>query len=119
MSEYSDRQAEFNYLQAKWAQWVHDTPDAACRKRRLRDGYAYRDQRCNNAVLGHPKSIHMDRMARDVMLDIMIEGKWVYQEQSEPYRAIGEKWESMHELARWGGAWGDGNHMSFEWQGVR
>lgn len=55
------------------------------------------------------------------MLDIWSNSKqkWVYQRSTKAYKAIGEKWESMHPLARWGGRWGDGNHFSFEWRGVK
>jgi hypothetical protein len=30
------------------------------------------------------------------------------------YIDIGEEWERIHPLARWGGRFGDANHFSFE-----
>lgn len=32
--------------------------------------------------------------------------------------AVGERWETMHSLARWGGRFQDANHFSLEHQGV-
>jgi hypothetical protein len=32
---------------------------------------------------------------------------------------LGEKWESMHELARWGGRFRDANHISIEHGGMK
>ena len=33
------------------------------------------------------------------------------------WKAIGEKWESMHPSCRWGGRFGDDNHVSIHWAG--
>lgn len=37
----------------------------------------------------------------------------------EDWRPLGEKWESMHPMARWGGRFGDADHFSLEWGGVK
>ena len=69
---------------------------------------------------GHrPGSNHYDKIAAD--LNLMLDGK--YLEDSEDHLESGLKWESRHELCRWGGNWDkddhpgeagedDGNHYS-------
>lgn len=60
-------------------------------------------------------SLHIYRLAVD--FNLFING--VYQLDTEAYRPLGEKWESL------GGSWGgrfskpDGNHFSLEWKGIR
>lgn len=67
------------------------------------------------AGTGIAHSLHLDRLAIDLMFDI--DGKW--QKDSGAYRPLGEKWKTLHPLARWGGDFSrpDGNHFSFEWGG--
>lgn len=101
--------------------WVVETPAKDGRQRRLRDGYAYRGSRANSAVGGHPGSTHTHRLARDWMLDLwdVDTRRWIYQTETEAYQELGEFWERLDPDARWGGAWGDGGHFSFEHDGVR
>lgn len=82
------------------------------------DGDAYRDPRLHGMVgekkgYGSANSNHKLRLARDY--NLFIDGVW--QTSTEAHRPIGEKWESMHPLARWGGRFQDGNHYSFEHDG--
>lgn len=42
-----------------------------------------------------------------------------YLTTTEEWTELGMKWESLHPLARWGGRFKDGNHLSFEWEGVK
>jgi len=67
--------------------------------------------------VGIANSLHLIGLAVDFLL--YIDGD--YQYESEAYTKIGEKWESMHALCRWGGrfAKSDGNHFSSERDGVR
>lgn len=58
-------------------------------------------------------SVHMDRLAID--LNLFVNGQ--FQQTSEAHRPLGEYWESLHPLARWGGRFNDGNHYSFEHNG--
>lgn len=83
-------------------------------------GDAYRDPRAFGMMgttrsYGHPRSAHKRRLALD--LNLFMGGK--FQDSSEAHRPLGEWWEQQHPLARWGGRWGDGNHYSFEWEGIR
>lgn len=62
---------------------------------------------------GQANSNHKLKLAVD--LDLFIDG--VYQTTTEAHTPIGEHWESMHPLCRWGGRFEDGNHYSFEYRG--
>lgn len=64
---------------------------------------------------GRSSSNHKRRLAGD--LNLFIDG--VYQRSTEAHRPLGEKWESMHEMCRWGGHFNDGNHYSMIHQGYR
>lgn len=66
---------------------------------------------------GIANSLHIKCLALDLMLFI----NGVYKTDSESYRPLGEKWKSMHPLARWGGDFHkpDGDHFSLEHEGVR
>lgn len=75
-------------------------------------GDAYRDPR---TTYGHPNSVHRKRLAID--LNLFKDG--VYLTNTEDHRILGEWWKSQHPLARWGGDFEDGNHYSFEWEGMK
>ena len=83
-------------------------------------GDAFRDSRVHGAVgikmgYGHPKSAHKQRLAID--LNLFLDGK--FQQSTESHRQLGEWWEEQHPLARWGGRFKDGNHYSFEYDGIK
>lgn len=61
------------------------------------------------------KGAHVRRLAVD--LNLFRGGHYVT--DGESHRPLGEWWEKQHALARWGGRFGDANHYSFEWQGVK
>ena len=66
------------------------------------------------ARTGHRKgSLHYDRLAVD--FNLFRDGIWLT--ATEAHRELGEYWESLHPLARWGGRFSDGNHYSVEHQG--
>ena len=58
-------------------------------------------------------SLHAWGLAGDLVLYI----NGVYQRDTEAYRPLGEKWESMG--GTWGGRFGDGNHFSLEHGGIK
>lgn len=83
-------------------------------------GDAFRDPRVHGDLgvrksYSHPKSAHKVRLAID--LNLFRDGEFL--EWTEAHRPLGEWWEQQHALARWGGRFSDGNHYSFEWQGVK
>lgn len=83
-------------------------------------GDAFRDWRVHGPVgtkrgYGHSKSVHKVRLAID--LNLFLNG--VFLENSEDHKPLGEWWEKQHPLARWGGRFKDGNHYSFEYEGMK
>jgi hypothetical protein len=77
-------------------------------------GEAYRSKE-EAERLGFAKSNHCLRLAID--LHLFIDGVW--QEKTEDHAELGEWWEQQDPRCSWGGHFGDGNHYSFEWRGVR
>lgn len=84
-------------------------------------GEAYRtpEQAILNAAKGSGiiNSVHTKRLA----VDFNLFRHGVFLSDSEDHKPLGEKWKSLHELARWGGDFTtrDGNHYSFEWEGIK
>lgn len=104
----SDEQAEINYIGPSGRDAVAQLIERGFPKlaARLR----------NNGKTKSPSyTVHQDCLAVD--LKLFINGIW--QSDTEAYRPLGEKWESMHTLCRWGGRFNDGNHFSFEHNGVK
>lgn len=65
--------------------------------------------------LGIKNSVHRLKLAID--LNLFKDGK--YLSSTESHRFLGEFWESLNPLCRWGGRFGDGNHYSLEHNGVK
>lgn len=83
-------------------------------------GDAYRDPRVHGALgvrksYSHPKSAHKVRLAID--LNLFRNGEFL--ETSDDHRLLGEWWEAQGSDHRWGGRFDDGNHYSFEHEGVK
>ena len=83
-------------------------------------GDAYRDPRLHGAIgekkgYGHSKSCHKLRLAID--LNLFKDGEFLG--TTEDHKILGEWWEKQHPSARWGGKFNDGNHYSFEHEGMR
>jgi hypothetical protein len=83
-------------------------------------GDAYRDPRVHGALgvkmgYGHSRSAHKQRMAID--LNLFRDGEFLA--SSDAHKPLGEWWEKQHPLARWGGRFADGNHYSFEVDGIK
>ncbi len=110
----STAQSEFTELIGKLIQYIYASGYTCS------FGDSYRDPRVHGAFgekvgYSHPRSVHKLRLAVDFNL---FEGG-VYLEGTEAHRQFGEWWEQQHPLARWGGRFNDGNHYSFEWEGVK
>lgn len=83
-------------------------------------GDAFRDPRVHGAMgikLGysHPNSNHKQRLAID--FNLFKDG--VFLQNTEDHRPLGEYWESLNPLCRWGGRFNDGNHYSIEHDGIK
>lgn len=74
----------------------------------------------NNAATGAgiSNSLHLLGLAGDLLL---YNEHGTYLTATEDYKVIGEYWEGLHPLCRWGGRFkkADGNHFSLEHQGVK
>jgi len=88
----------------------------------IRGGDLFRDSRVfgypgEKKGYGHSKSCHKLRLAID--LNLFKDNK--YLTETEDHRPIGEWWENLHPLCRWGGRFKtpDGNHYSLEHEGMR
>ena len=77
-------------------------------------GEAYRSPeeaaRQAKAGKGIANSLHTEKLAID--LNLFKDGKFL--SSTESHRPLGEWWEKLHPLCRWGGRFNDGNHYSFE-----
>lgn len=65
--------------------------------------------------IGIRSSLHTKKLAID--LNLFRDGVWL--RTTEQHQPIGEWWEQGHPLCRWGGRFGDGNHYSMEYGGVK
>ena len=108
------KQEIFSITMAHFIIWLYENGY------RVRKGDAFRDPRVHGEIgekkaYGHKNSCHKFKLAED--LNLTKDGK--YLSETEDHRIPGEKWESMHELASWGGRFNDGNHYSFKHNGCR
>lgn len=73
------------------------------------------EQAALNAAAGKgiSNSLHRDRLAID--LNLFKDGKFLA--NSADHRPLGEFWEQLHPLCKWGGRFGDGNHYSITYGG--
>lgn len=76
-----------------------------------------RAQAAANAKTGQgiANSLHVERLAID--LHLFRHGQ--YLTASDDHRPLGEFWEALHPLCRWGGHFNDGNHYSITHEGRR
>lgn len=64
---------------------------------------------------GIKASVHRNRLAQD--LNLFKNG--VFLTSSIDYKQFGDWWKALNPEARWGGDWGDSDHFSFEFNGVK
>lgn len=69
----------------------------------------------NNVGSGIRTSVHMSGLAADAQL--FVGGEWISDGASPYWVKIGEIWENRGVDHRWGGRFGDGNHVSIEHEG--
>lgn len=69
----------------------------------------------------HPgqNSNHCRRLAVDLNLFRWNGKRWEWLKLTEAHAELGEWWKRLHPLCRWGGDFGDGNHYSLEYNGIR
>lgn len=76
-------------------------------------GHAYDPPESNSGR--SPNSLHRLRLAID--LNLFKNNQFLT--ATEDHRTLGEYWERLHPLCRWGGRFNDGNHYSVEHNGVK
>ena len=87
---------------------------------RLRLDWGYRDKEANDRVFGHPKSLHMDRLAQDVTVYVVAAGGDV--SVASPSNSLAVL-DSLHDI--WDQLGGsrriddDLGHFSWPWAGQR
>jgi len=84
-------------------------------------GDAYRDPRAFGSLgefkaYGLPRSAHKQRLAIDLNL-FSLGGEFLT--DTKYHAELGAWWKQQHPNARWGGDFNDGNHYSFEYNGVK
>lgn len=104
----SDEQAEINALGAQGREHVAQLLD----RRFVLLAAKIRNNGNNNGIR---RTAHSLQLALD--LNAFKEGR--YLTKTDDWRELGEYWESLHPLCRWGGRFDDGNHLSFEYDGVK
>lgn len=72
--------------------------------------------RNNGKANGVLHSVHTLGLALDLDL---YDKNGIYLANTSDHQQFGEWWEKQHTLARWGGRWGDGDHYSFNFNGVK
>lgn len=112
-----EKQRLFMKLLGEFLVWIYAQPGLTVAGGQLQRTKA---EALANAASGAgiANSLHLLCLAID--LSLFIAG--AYKTDSESYRALGEKWKSMHPLARWGGDFvsrPDGGHFSLEHEGIR
>lgn len=69
----------------------------------------------NGKADGIRKTAHGNQLAID--LNAFKDGKYLI--LTDQWKELGEYWESLNPLCRWGGRFGDGNHLSLEYNGIK
>lgn len=75
-----------------------------------------------NRGKGIRRTVHRIGLGLDLILYKYSESqpdKLIYCTNSKDYEWLGEHWETLHPLARWGGRFGDGGHFSFTYEGIK
>lgn len=118
----------FVELEAKWISWVlslgyklrhgegrilQNGPRGVGRRTFLRNsGIVYVKDLVHKEGSAHYNGVGAD-------WNLFVNGKWIEDGDSPAWIEIGKYWKSLHELCRWGGDWGDANHISLEYNGIK
>jgi hypothetical protein len=111
----AEKQVEFTETMARFLVWCFDNKYQVIaaewfRPPELAEIYVKQGKGIKN-------SVHTKKLALDIFLYKNSTVTW----NTEDYRPLGEKWKTLHPLARWGGDFKgrDAVHFSFEHNGVR
>lgn len=94
---------------------------AADRGYELTFGETYRSPAQALAMAQSGKGIRNSLHCKRLAVDLNLFRDNVFLTTSESHRPLGVHWKTLHPLARWGGDFSrpDGNHYSFEYNGVQ
>ena len=113
LSNYKRKQARFLYYKAMLVLYAHtlgyclvEYEGCVMPNRKTHAGRKVRDG--VHMLL----SLHYDRMASDFVLYDIATGKPVNDGEDARWVKLGEFWESLNSLCRWGGRFHDANHFS-------
>lgn len=106
----------FSGLISELVLWIKQQPGYDCQFEQVLRTQLEADANAASGA-GIKNSLHIQGLAAD--LSIFKDGR--YPCTLEELKPIGDKWTSMHPLARWGGNWKkvDSDHFSLEWQGIQ
>ena len=125
-----EKQELFARLEADWVRAVFALPGYSLRHGEgtiLALGALGRGRRARHVLTGLPVMVedrvhlsggaHYNRIGEDWQL--FVYRIWVADGSSPHWKRVGEMWEAMHPLCRWGGRFGDANHISLEHEGKK
>lgn len=129
-----EKQELFSDLYSRWVRWVIDVKGWAVRPGESRilplgpDGKTGRKAQLIakgqagsivrvRDLVHAPNSLHYLGLATDAQL--FVKGEHITRSDDPAWVEAGEHWESLHPLARWGGRFDDGNHLSVEHNGKK
>ena len=111
-----DKRRQFTALVARLLLKIQESGDEAALH------YSFRSNEEQNRLFKEGKTkIRCGKSCHNfgLAVDINLYKGGVYQTSTKAHQPYGEWWEKQHPLARWGGKFGDGNHYSFEHNGVK
>jgi hypothetical protein len=123
------KQELFVTLEQHWVMWVLAIPGFRLRHgegRILQEGPDNRGRRSLLPSIGviyvkdlvHKEgSSHYNGIGAD--WNLFVNDKYISNGSDLEWEKIGKYWKTLHPLARWGGDWGDANHISLEHNGVK
>ena len=100
------KQNLFTWLEPLLIDKAHELGFEVRRLDTFRDPRAHGDY---GELVGYSKAYSMHKLK--IACDLALILNYVYLQDDESYRELGEWWESLHYLCKWGGE-GDGNHFS-------
>lgn len=126
--ELGEKQELFAKLEAEWVLWVISHEGYKLRQgegRILQLGPSGKGRKAIDvATRQHilvKDVVHMDLGAHYTGVgkdwQLFVNGEYVTSSENPAWVFIGTNWETRHPLCRWGGRWGDGNHISLEHEG--
>lgn len=109
-----EQQSLFVKLMVEFIEWVYAQGYELTFGETWRSPQEAEIQAQSGAGIRH--TLHTERLA----IDLNLFKNGVLLSEKADYQPLGDKWKSMHPLARWGGDFRrvDADHFSLEWQGV-